>query len=1208
MADKSRSDRIIGMIDAATKAAGGDFSVRIAPSGKDDALEALGQAINKLMDKLREKVAESAQAKVEIGGYKEKYRQLQANIPGMVYLFVMHPDGTFSFPYVNEGSKKLFGISPEDLMRDATLITRLIHPYDRERFDTSVRHSAETLQPWREVLRHIVDGQVRWYDCMSRPELQSTGDILWNGIILEVTDRMNMEESLSRSQKELSDIIAISPVGIAIYDGKGICTSTNDSFTRIVGATKQQVLGQNYADIESWKKTGLLDMARTAIRTHSAKRHEVVTTSSLGKEVFLDCHLVPFGEEALLLMAQDITERKRAEEEIRQSEKQFKTLFMSIPDGFYLSEILFDDNGNPCDYRYIEVNPKFEQIIGLSRDQIIGKRYKELVPVDTTGWLDAYRTVARTGTPLTYEFYSNEYQMYFETYSYQPTKGQISVFVRDITARKRAEEALSESEATLRNIYESSPMLMGIVELTKDDKILHIYDNPATARFFHVPFQGTKHKTADELGAPSDAIREWIVAYRQSQQQGKPVKFEYVHHTPDGPLWLSATVSVIGPAPNGRTRFSYVAEDITGRRKSLAALEESELRFRRVMEESPIGIAIYDASGQCTAANDAIARIVGATREQALGQNYNEIKSWKRSGLYELAKRAVAENTTVRQDAVTVSTFGKEVHLDCYFLPFGLGNLLLMVQDIGDRKRAEDALRQSEERLRQALRVANIGIFDHDHPTNTIYWSAKQREIHGWGPEEVITLPAFLELVHPEDRETIEAAVQRAHNPASDGSWDVEHRIIRRDGDIRWLSARSQTFFEGEGDARRPVRTVGAVRDITEATEAEHEREMLQAQLTQAQKMESVGRLAGGVAHDFNNMLTVILGYTELIKAQTPADDPIMKNMLEIEKAARHSRDVTRQLLAFSRKQIIAPRDVDLNDLIPEIKKTLSRLIGEDINLQFYPGKDLWKIRFDPSQIDQILVNLAVNARDAMPNGGILTLETANVLIDEEYCRDHLEFTPGHYVVLTVSDNGVGMDKETLSHVFEPFFTTKEIGKGTGLGLATIYGIVRQSGGFINVYSEPGRGTTFKILVPRILESYEIPDKTEEAPVHSVTGTILLVEDDDMVRRMTTRMLETIGHTVLVAETPFDAISWCENPDTTIDLLLTDVVMPEMNGAELAARIAAIRPGIKVLFMSGYTSNVILHRGILEEGVHFVHKPFSINLLARKIFDVIKGQ
>ncbi len=409
----------------------------------------------------------------------------------------------------------------------------------------------------------------------------------------------------------------------------------------------------------------------------------------------------------------------------------------------------------------------------------------------------------------------------------------------------------------------------------------------------------------------------------------------------------------------------------------------------------------------------------------------------------------------------------------------------------------------------------------------------------------------------------------------------------------------SVTRIGGEG------RVLAVLRDITDRKHAEEEKQKLQSQLLQSQKMESIGRLAGGVAHDFNNMLCVILGYTELITARLPVDDPLLRDLRAIEKAACHSRDVTAQLLAFSRKQLIAPRPVNLNDIISGAKETLAPLIGEDIELQFYPGPGLWNIIFDPAQIEQILMNLAVNARDALPSGGKLIIKTANISLDEASCREQSGFMPGDYVLLEVSDNGLGMDTETLTHIFEPFFTTKGVGEGTGLGLATVYGIIEQNGGSIRVSSEPGRGTTFKVYIPKGLEQERAPAKTDRTPVASGTGTVLLVEDDIMVSRMTAEMLKSIGYTVLIANNPVDALSLCEKNHSPIDLLITDVVMPNMNGKELRDRIKILRPGIKVLFMSGYTSNVIVHHGILEESVHFIQKPFSMNDFARKIQGIL---
>jgi signal transduction histidine kinase/ActR/RegA family two-component response regulator len=395
-------------------------------------------------------------------------------------------------------------------------------------------------------------------------------------------------------------------------------------------------------------------------------------------------------------------------------------------------------------------------------------------------------------------------------------------------------------------------------------------------------------------------------------------------------------------------------------------------------------------------------------------------------------------------------------------------------------------------------------------------------------------------------------------------------------------------------------------REQAEEALREEEKEKLEGQLNQAQKMESVGRLAGGVAHDFNNMLGVILGHTELALLRTDDKNKLCSDLKEIQKAAKRSADITKQLLAFARKDIISPKKLDLNDIVESMLNMLRRLIGEDIDLVWQPATHLWPVKMDPTQIDQILANLCVNARDAIDGVGKLTIETGRKTFDEEYCKEHAGFIPGDFVLLAVSDNGCGMDKDTLKNLFEPFFTTKEVGKGTGLGLATIYGIVKQNNCFINVYSEPGQGSTFKIYLPRLVDDEDI-DKAvpEKKAAAGGTETILLVEDEPTILRMTRMMLERIGYSVLPAATPGEAIDLAKTHADKIHLLMTDVVMPEMNGRDLAGQLIPLYPEIKLLFMSGYTANVIAHHGELDDGVAFIQKPFSMEDMTEKVREVL---
>lgn len=433
-----------------------------------------------------------------------------------------------------------------------------------------------------------------------------------------------------------------------------------------------------------------------------------------------------------------------------------------------------------------------------------------------------------------------------------------------------------------------------------------------------------------------------------------------------------------------------------------------------------------------------------------------------------------------------------------------------------------------------------------------------------------------------------------------------ELRMVEKSGTPFWVRLDANAT-QNEDDASPVCRIV--LTNITERKCAEENNIKLEAQYRQAQKMESVGRLAGGVAHDFNNKLTIILGYVEIVMEKVDKADSIFADLEEIRSAANHSADLTRQLLAFARKQPIVSIKLDLNDTVEGMLNMLRRLIGEDIHLAWQPKDDLWSVKMDPSQLDQILANLCVNARDAIGGVGNLTIATGNIVLDEVYCTDHLGFGPGEYVVLTVSDDGCGMDKETLSKIYEPFFTTKALGEGTGLGLAMVYGAVKQNNGFINVYSEPGLGTTFKIYLPRYVGvTTELPIHGAIQPAMGGHETILLVEDEPTILRMTTRVLQDLGYAVLPANTPGEALRLAGDFAEKISLILTDVIMPEMTGWDLAQKLVSFCPKLKSLFMSGYTFNIIAQLGKLDAHVHFIQKPFTRNELSAKVREVLKSE
>jgi signal transduction histidine kinase/ActR/RegA family two-component response regulator len=397
---------------------------------------------------------------------------------------------------------------------------------------------------------------------------------------------------------------------------------------------------------------------------------------------------------------------------------------------------------------------------------------------------------------------------------------------------------------------------------------------------------------------------------------------------------------------------------------------------------------------------------------------------------------------------------------------------------------------------------------------------------------------------------------------------------------------------------------LGCVVTLTNITEQLR----LEGQFRQAQKMEAVGRLAGGVAHDFNNMLQVITSYADILLTKLEPSDPLRAYVQLIAEAGQRSADLTHQLLAFARKQVVAPKTLDLNDIVASMLKMLGRLIGEDIDLQWKPVADPWLVRIDPSQIDQILANLVVNARDAIAGVGRITIETGKVEVDQVYCEGHVGFVPGQYVILAVSDDGCGMDKMTQARLFEPFFTTKPLGQGTGLGLATVYGIVKQNNGFIDVYTEPSKGTTFRIYLPRQTSDGHVTEEPHrESEARTGTETILLVEDEAALLELSRMLLERLGYTVLPAGSPLEAIRLVGEYAGEIHLLLTDVMMPAMSGRDLLQRLGELRPGLRCLFMSGYTADAIAHHGILDKGIHFLQKPFTLEKLATKLRETLSA-
>ena len=509
-------------------------------------------------------------------------------------------------------------------------------------------------------------------------------------------------------------------------------------------------------------------------------------------------------------------------------------------------------------------------------------------------------------------------------------------------------------------------------------------------------------------------------------------------------------------------------------------------------------------------------------------------------------------------------------------------------------ERAERALREANEHLAAVIQSSPLAIYTLDPTSTVLTWNRAAEALYGWQAEEAIGRPLATISQDLEDHVRLRDRVLRG-----EALRGVEVTRRRKDGTLLNVSLSVAPLHDAGG---RVTGMLAIAADLTEMRQ-------LEVQYRHAQKMEAVGRLAGGIAHDFNNLLTAIIGTTALVLEDLGLESRARLDIQEIDKAAKRAAGLTRQLLIFSRQQVLEPRALDLNALVGNLEKMLHRLIGEDIELVTKPAATLGAVRADPGQLEQAIVNLVVNARDAMPKGGRLTIETADVELDRGYVAAHVPAQPGPYVLLAVSDTGVGMDGATKARLFEPFFTTKEPGRGTGLGLATVYGIVKQSGGYVWAYSELGHGTTFKIYLPRVSETPEAPEPTTGAPT-AVRGseTVLVVEDQEEVRKLTKRVLEGRGYTVLAARDGAEALEIVGQPATQIHLMITDVVMPGMNGRELAELACAKRSDLRVLYVSGYTGEAVLQHRLLEPGVAFLQKPFTPDVLARKTREVLDGK
>jgi two-component system, cell cycle sensor histidine kinase and response regulator CckA len=920
----------------------------------------------------------------------------------------------------------------------------------------------------------------------------------------------------------------------------------------------------------------------------AVKKVPIWTQEQLNSYLFFIKGLIEVIGGVGLKNLKEIETRKRMEE----SEDRHRSILQTAMDGVWL----VDTQGH-----LLEVNDAYCRMSGYSTQELLAMRISDLEVGENaddiaahlqkviTTWEDRFESRHRRkdGTVFDVEI----------SVRYQPTKGgRMVAFLRDITARKKTEEELSNERNLIANIMETSPVgittvdsmgtitfanskAVAILGLSKDEISQITYNAPT----WHI-------SDLDGKPFPDDRLPFNIV-----MSTGKSV-FDVQHaiQWPDGKrILLSINGAPMIDADGHMTGMVASIEDITQRKTA----EENYLTlFREMIDGFALHEIICDEDGfpadyRFLDINPAFERITGLKAEELVGHAVLEIMPETERYWIETYGKVALTGEPAFFESYSVE-LGK--HFEVTAFQPAPNQFACIFADITERKKVEEEIRRRDSKYRELVEHAQDGIFTITVQGQFLLVNTKFCQMLGYTLEEC--LHRNILDTYPDDIRPV--GTQRLADLQTGKALRFERPMKRQDGGIVFIEAIAWKDSDGNVQA--------IVRDITERKQVEEEKAKLQDQLLQAQKMESVGRLAGGVAHDFNNMLGVILGHVEMAMEQVDPGQMIYADLQEIKKAAERSTDLARQLLAFARKQTVSPKVLDLNDTVGEMLKMLQRLIGEDIHLAWVPGANTWPVKVDPSQIDQVLANLCVNARDAIAGVGKVTIETGNISFDEDYCSEHAGFTVGEYALLAVSDDGCGMDKETLSKLFEPFFTTKETGKGTGLGLATVYGIVKQNEGFINVYSEPDKGTTFKIYLPRhIGKAKRVLVTGLKEPAMRGKETVLVVEDEPAILSLSRRMLEKQGYHVIAAATPGEAIRLAEAYAGEIQLLMTDVVMPEMNGRDLARKLLSFYPNLKRLFMSGYTANVIAHHGVLDEGVHFIQKPFSIKDLAAKVREAI---
>jgi two-component system cell cycle sensor histidine kinase/response regulator CckA len=1112
---------------------------------------------------------------------------------------------------INEAASRFVGRPIEEVLgRDDTALfgpddARQVMTHDRRVMDSDCISTHEESVTEAGVTRIYLSTKTPYKDARGRV-------IGLIGISRDLTDRLKGEVALRESQARLVRAQAVAKIGSWETDLTTLQVTWSDETYRIfeIRPDQGQMTHQRFLEFVHPEDRAGVDEA--FIKSHGHRSlcsitHRAVTPDGRIK-VLEECWQTQDNDRGepvrVVGTCQDVTLRKQVDDAVRDSEARYRTLVEAT------AAIVWD---SPPSGEFDSPQPRWTEFTGQTVDQHRGWGWLDVIhpddrEVSARAWAAAVaeRGIYRVEHRLRRA--DGEYRsMSVRAVPVLDPDGAIREWVgvhTDVTEQKRANDAVRESEA--RNTAILGAALDGIVTIDREGRVLEF--NPAAEAIFG-------YRSGDVVGRE---MAEFVIPARLRDAHRRGMAHYWA--TGDGPILrqrieLTALRAdgtefpvelAITPIPcGGSTVFTGFIRDITERKRAEAERAELLTRLNLQVERLPLAYLLSGPDFRYTRWNPAAERTFGFSQAEVLGKHPFEVivPQEARDLVADIFARLAAGEMDAHGACENATKDGRVITCEWYNTPLfdtdgTFQGVLSLAQDVTERKRSEATLRDREELLRNIIAHIPAGVFWKDRDGRFLGANEQFALDQGFSASDEVVGKMDFDLTMTRAEADAFRAADLRMMVGGEPLVNVPETQTRSDGRKIHLLVSKVPLRDTTGQVSG---VLGVYQDVTEAR-------LLEEQFRQAQKMEAFGQLAGGVAHDFNNLLTIIIGYSEILLESLPENDPFREMIAEIHKAGERSAGLTRQLLAFSRQQVLATRILNLNEVVADTDKMLRRLIGEDIRLTTTLETQPWAVQADPGQVEQLLLNLAVNARDAMPKGGRLTIETKNVELDEAYIGTHKDVRIGRHVLLSVTDTGSGIPPAVVARIFEPFFTTKETGKGTGLGLATVYGIVKQSGGHVAVYSEVGLGTTFKVYLPQA----EQPSERSLAPSRILahprgTETILLAEDEAAVRALTRSVLTGCGYCVLEAADGEEAVRVAAAHSGPIQLLITDVVMPGTGGRAVAEQLTKKYPSLRVIYVSGYTDDAVIRHGVLRDGVNFIQKPFTAAALARKVRDVLDG-